>query len=99
MKQAVGDPVEVVYPLDVLARLCTDAAALRGRVDQRLEARPEVGFRGADDRDALAELFLRAVDGLVVQERTTGFPSAMHSIAKRPYQPAFSWSTTMSASR
>ena len=30
---------------------------------------------------------------------TTGLPSAMHSIAKRPYQPAFSWSTTMSASR
>ena len=28
---------------------------------------------------------------------TTGLPSAMHSIANRPYQPALSWSTTMSA--
>ena len=28
---------------------------------------------------------------------TTGLPSAIASIAKRPYQPAFSWSTTMSA--
>ncbi len=30
---------------------------------------------------------------------TTGFPSAMHSIANSPYQPALSWSTMMSALR
>jgi uncharacterized membrane protein len=29
----------------------------------------------------------------------TGFPSAIASIAKTPYQPALSWSTTMSAAR
>ncbi len=97
-EQAVGDQVDVVDLLDV-GRL---SAPISRRSDGALDERPErvdqrlLGRR--DDRDAAARS-PRALCSTVSSSRwaTTGFPSAIASSAKTPCQPAFSWSTTMSA--
>ena len=98
-EQAVGDPLEIVDLLHVGARL--------GPIRRRSDAEATSG----SSCERRSSFVARTIGTFVPSSRsvrstasswrnvTTGFPSAMHSIAKSPYQPAFSWSTTMSASR
>ena len=69
-EQAVGDALEVVDLLDVRARFRADPPPLRRRGDERLERRAQRLLRRAHDGHAGAELSLRSLDGLVVQEWT-----------------------------
>ena len=98
VEQAVGDAVDVVHLLDVGtargADLCGGAPGLStsGR-----SASTSVSFVAGTigTRMPKPSALRSTTSGL--RCATTGLPSAIASSAKTPCQPAFSWSTTMSA--
>ena len=97
VEQAVGDPVDVVDLLDVGAARGAELAPSRRLLDQRPQSLDErLGGRGHDGTRMPKPLALRSTTS-GFRYVTTGLPSAIASSAKMPCQPAFSWSTTMSA--
>ena len=99
-EQAVGHALEVVHLFDVGAARGADALPLVRATRRAAAARlASVSFVALTIGTSTPNASSVRRTASSCRNVTTGLPSAIASIAKTPYQPAFSWSTITSARR